>query len=154
MPWDRGDVLAAVHREGHVISQTSEEDGMRLHARLEPASVGALRQFVVTQPLVTQTSRVTTSSTTAGNPRGSVMSGFVPPPYPYDRLNDLREIARQRFGAVLDCSIGTPMDAPPAAVVEALASSNAERGYPPSVGTPAYRTAAVGLVAKSGGRDG
>ncbi len=56
VPWDRGDVLAAVHREGHVISQTSEEDGMRLHARLEPASVGALRQFVVTQPLVTETS--------------------------------------------------------------------------------------------------
>ena len=56
VPWARGDVLAAVHREGHVISQTSEEEGMRLYARLEPASVGALRQFVVTQPLVTPTS--------------------------------------------------------------------------------------------------
>ena len=71
------------------------------------------------------------------------MSGFVPPPYPYDRLDDLRDVARQRFGEVLDCSIGTPKDPPPAAVVEAMASSNSERGYPPSVGTPAYRTAAV-----------
>ena len=74
------------------------------------------------------------------------MSGFVVPPYPYDRLNDLRELARQRFGAVLDCSIGTPMDPPPSAVVEAMASSNSERGYPPSVGTVAYRTAAAGWL--------
>ena len=79
------------------------------------------------------------------------MSGFVPPPYPYDRLNDLREIARQRFGAVLDCSIGTPMDAAPSAVVEAMTSSNAERGYPPSVGTPAYRSAAAGWLQRAVG---
>lgn len=71
------------------------------------------------------------------------MSGFVPPPYPYDRLTELREVGRQRFGAVLDCSIGTPMDPAPPAVVEAMASSNSERGYPPSVGTLAYRTAAA-----------
>lgn len=50
VPWDRGDVLAAVHREGQVNSHVSEEGGMRLHARLEPASVGALAQFVVTRP--------------------------------------------------------------------------------------------------------
>ena len=56
VPWDRGDVLAAVHREGHVISQTPEEEGMRLQARLEPASVGALRQFVVPQAPITQAS--------------------------------------------------------------------------------------------------
>ena len=48
VPWDRGDVLAAVHREGQVISEAAEEEGMRLRARLEPASVGALRSFVVT----------------------------------------------------------------------------------------------------------
>ena len=50
MPWDRGDVLAAVHREGHVSSNVSTETGMRLHARLEPASVGALSEFVVPPP--------------------------------------------------------------------------------------------------------
>ena len=74
------------------------------------------------------------------------MTGFVPPRYPYDRLNDLREVAGQRFGEVLDCSIGTPIDPPPEMVVEALASSNTERGYPPSVGTPAYRDAAAGWL--------
>ena len=50
VPWDRGDVLAAVHREGQVSSHMPEEAGMRLHARLEPASVGALGQFIVAQP--------------------------------------------------------------------------------------------------------
>ncbi len=74
------------------------------------------------------------------------MTGFVPPPYPYDRLNDLLALAGQRFGEVIDCSIGTPNDAPPEMVVEALASSNTERGYPVSVGTPAYRDAAAGWL--------
>lgn len=48
VPWDRGDVLAAVHREGQVSSHNAEETGMRLRARLELASVGALKEFVVT----------------------------------------------------------------------------------------------------------
>ncbi len=74
------------------------------------------------------------------------MTGFVPPPYPYDRLNDLRELAGQRFGEVIDCSVGTPTDPPPKMVLEALASSNSERGYPASVGTPAYRNAAAGWL--------
>ena len=47
VPWDRGDMLAAVHREGHVSSSTAAENGMLVHARLEAASVGALREFVV-----------------------------------------------------------------------------------------------------------
>lgn len=79
------------------------------------------------------------------------MNGFVPPPYPYDRLEDLRDVARQRFGEVLDCSIGTPMDAPPQAAVAAMASSNTERGYPPSIGTLDYRTAATDWVQRETG---
>jgi GTP-binding protein HflX len=47
VPWDRGDVLASVHREGQVISEAAEEAGMRVRARLEPASAGALGDFVV-----------------------------------------------------------------------------------------------------------
>jgi GTP-binding protein HflX len=47
VPWDRGDVLAAVHREGQVLSEAAEEEGMRLKARLEPASMGALREYLV-----------------------------------------------------------------------------------------------------------
>ena len=71
---------------------------------------------------------VTDTSRPAGAP-----APFEPPPYPYDRLNDLRKVADQVLGGCVDLSIGTPCDPPPAAVVEALARSNAERGYPPSV---------------------
>ena len=47
IPFDRGDVLAAVHREGQVLVETSDSDGVRVRARLEAGSVGRLREFVV-----------------------------------------------------------------------------------------------------------
>jgi succinyldiaminopimelate transaminase len=75
-----------------------------------------------------------------------VPEGFQPPPYPYDRLDALREVADRLPGGCVDLSIGTPCDPPPAAVVSALAESGAERGYPPSVGTPAFRAAVVGWL--------
>jgi succinyldiaminopimelate transaminase len=67
---------------------------------------------------------------------------FVPPPYPYDRLDEVKAIADRHEGGCVDLSVGTPCDPPPAAVVEALATSDAERGYPASIGSPAYRRAA------------
>lgn len=72
--------------------------------------------------------------------------GFQPPPYPYDRLDDLRRVADQLPGGAVDLSIGTPYDPPPDAVVAAFGSSGAERGYPASVGTPAFRAAAAGWL--------
>jgi succinyldiaminopimelate transaminase len=74
--------------------------------------------------------------------------GFVPPPYPYDRLRELHELAADRHGTVVDLSVGTPCDPPDPAVVDALARSGAERGYPPSVGTVAYREAAAAWMAR------
>ncbi len=72
------------------------------------------------------------------------MSGaFRPPPYPYDRLRGLRDLAEALPGGVVDCSVGTPCDAPPPAVVRALAVSGAERGYPSSAGNPAFRRSAA-----------
>ncbi|MCY4176588.1 MAG: GTPase HflX [Acidimicrobiaceae bacterium] len=47
VPWDRGDVLAGVHREGQVIESEVTEEGMRIRARLDPGSVGALRPYLV-----------------------------------------------------------------------------------------------------------
>jgi succinyldiaminopimelate transaminase len=67
----------------------------------------------------------------------------VPPPYPYDRLDDLRAAAARLDGGVVDLSIGTPTDSPPQVVLTALAESGTERGYPPSIGTPAFREAAA-----------
>jgi succinyldiaminopimelate transaminase len=78
----------------------------------------------------------------------AVEEGFRPPPYPYDRLDALREVAAGLPGGAVDLSIGTPCDPPPDAVVAALASSGAERGYPASVGTPALREAAAAWLAR------
>ena len=71
---------------------------------------------------------------------------YIPPPYPYDLLDELRGLALERFGSVIDCSIGAPVDPPTPAVVAALSTSNLERGYPPSVGTLEYRQAAAGWL--------
>jgi succinyldiaminopimelate transaminase len=68
--------------------------------------------------------------------------GFVPPPYPYDRLDRLKPLADAFEGGLVDLSIGTPCDAPAPEIVAALANSDAERGYPPSIGTPELRAAA------------
>jgi len=72
--------------------------------------------------------------------------GFVLPPYPYDRLDELRAAAGMHDGGCVDLSIGTPCDPPPAEVVAALASSGAERGYPASIGSDALRGAAAGWM--------
>ncbi len=68
---------------------------------------------------------------------------FELPPYPYDRLSSLAEVARALPGGVVDCSIGTPCDPPLPAVIQALSHSGAERGYPASAGGPELRHAAA-----------
>ncbi len=76
------------------------------------------------------------------------MSGFVPPPYPYERLDEVIALAAGHDGGAVDLSIGTPCDPPPAEVIAALASGKTARGYPPSIGTPAFRAAAAQWIAR------
>lgn len=76
------------------------------------------------------------TSTGSTSPAG----GFVPPPYPYDRLKDVAAVAASFDGGAVDLSIGTPHDPPAPSVLAALAGSGAERGYPPSIGTQSLRT--------------
>jgi GTP-binding protein HflX len=47
VPYDRGDIVASIHREGEVVSTSNEESGMRVRARLADASAGRLAKFVV-----------------------------------------------------------------------------------------------------------
>ncbi len=47
IPYDRGDLLASVHREGEVLSTHHDGDGVRVRARLADASAGRLADFVV-----------------------------------------------------------------------------------------------------------
>ena len=47
IPYERGDLIAAVHREGEVVSTVHEDGGVRIRARLAAASAGRLVEFVV-----------------------------------------------------------------------------------------------------------
>ena len=47
VPYERGDVLASIHREGEVVSTFHEESGVRVRARLGSASAGRLSEFRV-----------------------------------------------------------------------------------------------------------
>jgi len=80
-------------------------------------------------------------------------TGFVPPPYPYDRLDRFKPLAEALPGGLVDLSIGTPCDAPPPEVVAALSSSDSERGYPPSIGTQPLRSAAQQWMSRRFGVD-
>ena len=74
-------------------------------------------------------------------------AGFVPPPYPHDRLDAFRRLADVVSGGVVDCSIGNPIDPIPEAVLAALsdAAPNAT-GYPATIGSPEFRAAAAGWI--------
>jgi succinyldiaminopimelate transaminase len=75
-------------------------------------------------------------------------AGFVPPPYPYERLGEITAIAERLPGGAIDLSIGTPCDPPPAGVVAALADAGRAQRYPPSIGTPEFRAAAAGWISR------
>lgn len=75
------------------------------------------------------------------------MTGFVPPAYPYDRLEAARAKASAWPGGMVDLSIGTPTDPPPPGALDALASADHDgivRGYPASIGTRSLRQAIQG----------
>jgi succinyldiaminopimelate transaminase len=81
------------------------------------------------------------------------LTGFVPPPYPYDRLDRLIPLADSFEGGAVDFSIGTPIDPAPPAVVAAFSTSGLERGYPPSIGTVALREAVARWLERRFGVD-
>ncbi len=67
--------------------------------------------------------------------------GFVPPQYPYERVDRFKPYGDEFDGGLVDFSIGTPFDPAPGAVIAMLSESGAERGYPPSIGTTDLRAA-------------
>src|SRR6266540_3023254 len=74
-------------------------------------------------------------------------TGFVPPPYPHDRLGELRAAAEAVPGGIVDCSVGTPVDPMPEVALRALAEAGAgATGYPAAIGALAYRDAAAAWV--------
>ncbi len=55
IPYDRGDLLAGVHREGEVLVTVHEEGGTRVRARLDEAAAGRYRDYVVEAPPIRST---------------------------------------------------------------------------------------------------
>lgn len=81
-------------------------------------------------------------------------TGFVPPPYPQDRLTALRRLADAMPGGVVDCSVGTPVDPMPEVARRALVDAvDAATGYPPSIGTAPLREAAASWIGRRFGVD-
>ncbi|CAN5378141.1 GTPase HflX [soil metagenome] len=50
VPYERGDVIASIHREGEVLSTTEEPGRLRVRARLSEASAGRLAEFIAADP--------------------------------------------------------------------------------------------------------
>jgi len=46
IPWSRGDILAAVHREGEVVGQQHEAEAARMHVVLDDVGLARFREFV------------------------------------------------------------------------------------------------------------
>lgn len=87
---------------------------------------------------------------------GAASGGFVPPPYPQERVDDLRAEAARLDGGVVDLSAGIPCDPPPPGVAEVLAAAatvDLARPYPPSIGTPRLREAAAAWIARRWGME-
>ncbi|MFN8035776.1 MAG: succinyldiaminopimelate transaminase [Acidimicrobiia bacterium] len=82
-------------------------------------------------------------------PAASLPDGFVPPPYPHDRLGALRRLADAMPGGVVDCSVGSPIDPMPDVALDALlAAAPLATGYPASLGSDGFRDAAAGWVTR------
>ena len=47
VPYGRGDVIAALHREGEVLVEVHENDATRLRARVPETELSRFREFVV-----------------------------------------------------------------------------------------------------------
>ena len=47
VPYERGDVVAALHREGEVLTEAHEDGATRLRARLDPAAAGKYADYLV-----------------------------------------------------------------------------------------------------------
>ncbi|MCA0144397.1 succinyldiaminopimelate transaminase [Blastococcus sp. LR1] len=75
------------------------------------------------------------------------------PDFPWDSLAGARARAAQHPGGVVDLSIGTPVDATPPVLREALAAAADAPGYPTALGTAALRTAAAGWLSRRLGVD-
>ena len=120
VPYDRGDVVAALHREGEVLVEVHDDSGTRVRA-----AIAARRRCPLLRVRRGQWCLMSSSQ------------GFVPPPYPHDRLGELKDVASAVPGGLVDCSVGTPVDPMPEVAVRAWSTPRpARRAIPRRSGAP------------------
>ncbi|HEY6492112.1 MAG TPA: succinyldiaminopimelate transaminase [Trebonia sp.] len=71
------------------------------------------------------------------------------PEYPWDELAPIAEKANAFPGGAVDLSVGTPVDAVPTVIQDALSAAADAPGYPLTAGTPELRSAAAGWLSRS-----
>ncbi|MGK9146573.1 succinyldiaminopimelate transaminase [Plantibacter flavus] len=76
------------------------------------------------------------------------------PDYPWDLMAPYAEQASRHAGGIVDLSIGSPVDATPELIRDALRDATDAHAYPTTVGTPALRQAIVDWFARRRGVDG
>jgi succinyldiaminopimelate transaminase len=92
---------------------------------------------------------VAAAAAAAGQARPTLAARL--PGFPWDRLAPASARAAAHPEGIADLSIGSPVDPVPAVVRDALAAAAHSPGYPPTKGTQALRTAAVGWLARRHG---
>ncbi len=73
------------------------------------------------------------------------------PEYPWDQMVPFATQARQHPGGIVDLSIGSPVDATPDVVQQALRAATDAHAYPQTVGTPALQQAIIAWYARRRG---
>ncbi len=76
------------------------------------------------------------------------------PDFPWDSLRPLAARAREHPDGIVDLSVGSPVDATPDVIREALIAATDAHAYPATVGTPALREAIAGWFARRRGVPG
>ncbi|CAN5283298.1 bifunctional succinyldiaminopimelate transaminase/glutamate-prephenate aminotransferase [soil metagenome] len=75
------------------------------------------------------------------------------PDFPWDALVPYGDRARAHPGGIIDLSVGSPVDATPAVIRDALAAATDAHAYPQTAGSPALREAIVEWYARRRGVD-
>ena len=73
------------------------------------------------------------------------------PDFPWDALVPFAETARAHPDGMIDLSVGSPVDATPPGIANALANATDAHSYPATAGTPALREAIVEWFARRRG---
>lgn len=76
------------------------------------------------------------------------------PDFPWDSLVEFGDRVRSHPDGGIDLSVGSPVDATPPVIREALTSATDAHAYPQTAGTPALREAIVDWFARRRGVDG